>query len=675
MRVFGFLMNKVLLAACVALVGASLVLADQNDRKDRDNKGSGPPPRPTNVQPSNQPARSFSSGNSGTSGNSARSFSSSNNSSSSNDNAVRNFPSQGARERLSSSMNSGSARQGDSRSNSSGPQFSNKSSGVGQSSNSSSLRSSVLGQQIQNGDQKNTNSSNQSNSNRSFGKFRGNDSARIAENDDHKNKGDNNNRNNGGQSNQGQGNKGNAGQNNQGQGQGNKGNSGQNNPGQIVNKGNVGQNNQGQNNSGQNNKGQNKSDGQDRDGGNVKRLGDIPGSKTGIPFNGKNNNGNLPGNINGLPGTNNGSKFDPKNADSKNGDHRDKDFKFGDQRDKNHDGIPDNQQSGKDSFGRKTIDNRSNSDRVFHDRDFHGNDASKAAFKKWNDVWTGKDGHGKDNRDWSGKWRNGDRFVAADAIRHDFFAHHDHHDHDWHNMPFQASWWDGHHGHDHGWNFWGNYASHHHHHPWYWWSWASAPALATYCNFGWGTPYYWDYGPGEYIYCNGGNVYVNGRLYEPVPVYYAQTVRLIDQAPLLDEDAAADADWMPLGVFAVTPDGENQPSVIMQLAITKNGILGGTATDQQAGTSFNIQGTVDQKTQRAVWSYVDAGNHRIVMESSVNNLTQDESTGLIHYSANDQRVVEFVRMPEPDEQGQLPMPQTLDVPGGEGPALPPPEGQ
>ena len=63
---------------------------------------------------------------------------------------------------------------------------------------------------------------------------------------------------------------------------------------------------------------------------------------------------------------------------------------------------------------------------------------------------------------------------------------------------------------------------------------------------------------------------------------------------------------MPLGVFAVTPDGSREPSMLVELAITKAGILGGTATDQQAGASFNIQGTVDKNSQRAVWWYVTA---------------------------------------------------------------------
>jgi hypothetical protein len=90
---------------------------------------------------------------------------------------------------------------------------------------------------------------------------------------------------------------------------------------------------------------------------------------------------------------------------------------------------------------------------------------------------------------------------------------------------------------------------------------------------------------------------------------------------------------------------------------------------------------VDKNSQRAIWSYVDANNQRIVMESSINNLTQNESTGLIYFNANDQKVVVFVRLPDPNGQaGDLPGPGPRDAGAGvvfppAGGQLPPPEEQ
>jgi len=171
--------------------------------------------------------------------------------------------------------------------------------------------------------------------------------------------------------------------------------------------------------------------------------------------------------------------------------------------------------------------------------------------------------------------------------------------------------------------------------------------LGSWFVFDWSRPYYWDYGPGEYIYSDDGAVYVNGRWYEPAPVYYDQTVRLIDEAPELTADSAAKLEWLPLGVFAATPDGVDEPMVTVQLAVTKDGVIGGTAFDQRSGDAFNIRGMVDKRSQRAVWSYTNDQNKRIIMETSIYNLTQPEATGMVHYSPTDMRVVELVRLEQP----------------------------
>jgi hypothetical protein len=86
----------------------------------------------------------------------------------------------------------------------------------------------------------------------------------------------------------------------------------------------------------------------------------------------------------------------------------------------------------------------------------------------------------------------------------------------------------------------------------------------------------------------------------------------------------------------------------MQLAVTKDGVIGGTAFDPKTGAAFNIQGTVDKKTQRAVWSYTNDQNKRVMVETSVYNLTQPEATGMVHYSPTDMRTVELVRLQQPD---------------------------
>jgi hypothetical protein len=279
-------------------------------------------------------------------------------------------------------------------------------------------------------------------------------------------------------------------------------------------------------------------------------------------------------------------------------------------------------------------------DKAFVDRNYQ--DWRKGAFGN-------KKGRDADNRDWSGSWKNGDRFVAADQIRNHWKKGGD----NWKNgkwndknMPFSKDWWHNHDHHDGHWNHWDHFGDRHYH-PYHWWNWCSAPRLSTWITFGWGAPSYWDYGPGEYIYCNNGIVYVNGVWFEPAPVFYRRTLLLAQQAPVFTPVQAAQVQWLPLGVFAIARDGVADNNVLVQLAVTPDGVIGGTIFNQLTGATYPIQGMVDQTTQRAAWTYTDDFGAQIVMESSIFNLTQPAATGLIHYGPDNIQVMELVRLEDP----------------------------
>jgi len=87
--------------------------------------------------------------------------------------------------------------------------------------------------------------------------------------------------------------------------------------------------------------------------------------------------------------------------------------------------------------------------------------------------------------------------------------------------------------------------------------------------------------------------------------------------------------------------------------VTKDGVISGTAFDPKSDAAFNIVGMVDNRSQRAVWSYRDDRDRRLIMESSIYNLTQPEATGMVHYSPNEAGVVELVRLQEPDSGPEL----------------------
>ena len=127
------------------------------------------------------------------------------------------------------------------------------------------------------------------------------------------------------------------------------------------------------------------------------------------------------------------------------------------------------------------------------------------------------------------------------------------------------------------------------------------------------------------------------------------------------------------------PDGKDS-DLLLQLAVTKDGVIGGTLHNQATGETFPVEGMVDKKTQRAAWHYEDANKADVLIETSIYNLTKPDCTALVHFGPTDMQVWQLVRLEAPAE-GDAPAQPTLAAPAGpaaavppaEQPALPPPQ--
>ena len=109
-------------------------------------------------------------------------------------------------------------------------------------------------------------------------------------------------------------------------------------------------------------------------------------------------------------------------------------------------------------------------------------------------------------------------------------------------------------------------------------------------------------------------------------------------------------DWLPLGVFAITQDGQAsgaEPSLYMQLAISKQGVISGTLKNTLTGKVQTLEGMADKKSQRVAWGVVD--QQRPIMETGLSNLTQDASPALIHFADGQTQQWLMVRIPEPKQ--------------------------
>ena len=142
------------------------------------------------------------------------------------------------------------------------------------------------------------------------------------------------------------------------------------------------------------------------------------------------------------------------------------------------------------------------------------------------------------------------------------------------------------------------------------------------------------YNYGSTVCYQDDGVYVQGNRVGSADDYAEQAGVIASQGSA-DAKIADDDQWRSLGVFAVARSEDASPSTFMSLAIDRAGLLRGTYYDAVSDTSMNITGKVDKKTQRAAWIVGD--KKTIVYEAGLHNLTQQQTTILVHRSTDASR--------------------------------------
>jgi hypothetical protein len=223
---------------------------------------------------------------------------------------------------------------------------------------------------------------------------------------------------------------------------------------------------------------------------------------------------------------------------------------------------------------------------------------------RWQD-W--RQEHGDDIRDW---WQNN----AGDF-------------NDW----FDDSWWN---DNDIDWPYYPGFG---------YWGWAAWAPLSSWVDYGWTDPVYYNYG--ENVYYDEGYVYYGDQPICTEEEYAQQAEAIATNVP---ETKPSEKDWMPLGVFAITTDGKpsgTDPTMFLQLAVSKQGIINGTFQNTASGSVQAIEGMVDKQTQRAAWTAV--GKTRPLMEVGIVNLTDPTTPVLVHFSDGSTQQWLLVRMEQP----------------------------
>jgi len=209
--------------------------------------------------------------------------------------------------------------------------------------------------------------------------------------------------------------------------------------------------------------------------------------------------------------------------------------------------------------------------------------------------------------------------------------------------PFGRNWWGRYPATRPGWQWhtgWGRHPG-----SWYWrhGTWA---ACGGWFAWNWAQPVVYDYGSN--VVYRDNYVYVNDQQYASTEEYYQQADTIAESIPA--DVNVEKVEWMPLGVFAIAEEDGTDNGMLIQLAVSKEGIIAGTFYNDATDEGRPLEGRVDRETQRAAWKFSDGKNSELVMETTLYNLTQEESTALVHFNADKTQTWLMVRLPEEQKE-------------------------
>ena len=175
--------------------------------------------------------------------------------------------------------------------------------------------------------------------------------------------------------------------------------------------------------------------------------------------------------------------------------------------------------------------------------------------------------------------------------------------------------------------------------------WAGTTWAALSSSYGYpAQPVVYDYG--STIVYEGDQVIYNGEPVATAEEYTQQAIQIAAQG--VEAKPADKEEWTPLGVFGMVQGDEQDANKIFQLAINRDGILRGNYYDALSDTTVPVYGAVDRKSQRAAWTVGDRKD--TVYETGIGNLTEPETTMLVHFGKDRTQQWTLVRLEKPQNQ-------------------------
>ena len=218
-------------------------------------------------------------------------------------------------------------------------------------------------------------------------------------------------------------------------------------------------------------------------------------------------------------------------------------------------------------------------------------------------------------------WSNTNLNNHGNDVRNNFY-----HNNSWNNNYYSAhfnNWWGGGYA---GGGFWAGFGF---------------GALTSWCTMAvMARPYNY----GTNVVYQGDTVYYNSEPVGSRQDYYQQASDLASQGK--EATPPKETEWQQLGVYALSKNQDKDSSNMIQLAVSRDGIIRGNFYNSVLDTTLPISGKVDKETQRAAWSVGD--KKEVVYEAGMKNLTMDQTPVLVHFSAKKSEQMVLVRLKEPD---------------------------
>ena len=159
-------------------------------------------------------------------------------------------------------------------------------------------------------------------------------------------------------------------------------------------------------------------------------------------------------------------------------------------------------------------------------------------------------------------------------------------------------------------------------------------------------PYTYDYG--DNITYQDGNVYYGDQLSCTEQQYADQASAIADAGA--QAKPPEDEKWEPLGVFAMVQGDETTSNDVFQLAMNKDGIVRGNYYNAISDATTPVTGSLDKKSQRVAWTIGD--KKYPVYEAGLFNLTQEQTTMLVHQDKDNTVQYRLFRIEQPKEGEQ-----------------------